>query len=173
MAYDSLTIPLSTIKSAISQLPQSRRGAMALALLGIDEGEVPEAMALDEDSEFWSYALTLDQARTLVRRQDALTREMLRHAVMNERDGVAIIDWSDVKRITGVTNWSQFARGRLGGIHRSLATIPGVPSKARLLWEGEGWVEDGQGDFAAGTLAIDGPAVQALKTVLNLPQDAE
>jgi hypothetical protein len=64
------------------------------------------------------------------------------------------------------------AKGRMGGLHRSLRKIVGVPKNAVLLWAGEVWVEDGKGDYSAGTIAIDGPAVRTLRAVCGL-HDAE
>jgi hypothetical protein len=63
-------------------------------------------------------------------------------------------------------------KGRMGGLHRSLRKIVGVPKNAVLLWEGEAWVEDGKDDYSAGTIAIDGPAVRTLRAVCGL-HDAE
>ena len=94
---------------------------------------------------------------------------MIRQALMNEADGIAVIDWSVAKEITGVKNWAQFARGRLGGLHRSLSAILGQP-KSTLIWEGDGWVEDGKGDYSSGTLVIDGPAVRSLKVALGIQE---
>lgn len=152
------------LRRAMALLPEAMKGEFALRLIGAssdtDDNEVGH-------SEIWSTPITSEQARELIQKVDKATVEVIRQALMNEKDGVAIIDWSVAKKITGVKNWVQFARGRLGGLHRSLSSIIGQP-KSTLIWEGEGWVEDEQGDYSSGTLAIDGPAVRSLKAALGI-----
>lgn len=149
---------------AIALLPDALKGEFALRLIGASSDS---SMGKDEHSDIWSTPINPEQARELIQKVDKATVEVIRQALMNEKDGVAVIDWSIAKEITGVENWVQFARGRLGGLHRSLSSIVGQP-KSALIWEGEGWVEDDEGDYSSGTLAIDGPAVRSLKIALGL-----
>ncbi|WP_156453906.1 hypothetical protein [Methylobacterium sp. CCH5-D2] len=159
-----MSVNRTALASALQLVPVEARGEFALRLLGLNDLK-PEATT---DEEFHhSYALTPELANQLMQKLDTATRDLFREALANVKDGVAVIDWADVKRITGVTNWAQFARGRLGGVHRSLNSIT-QSTGAKLLIEGDGWVEDGKGDFSAGTLFIDGPAVQALQAALGV-----
>jgi hypothetical protein len=154
------------LKWAMDLLPDAVKGEFALRLIGASSnGSIKE----DEQSETWSTSINPEQARQLIQKVDKATVEMIRQALMNEADGIAVIDWSVAKEITGVKNWAQFARGRLGGLHRSLSAILGQP-KSTLIWEGDGWVEDGKGDYSSGTLVIDGPAVRSLKVALGIQE---
>jgi hypothetical protein len=146
-------------------LPDSLKGEFALRLIGASS----DMSTTDEEhAETWSSTpITSEQARELIQKVDKATVEVIRQALLNEKDGVAVIDWSVAKKLTGVENWVQFARGRLGGLHRSLSSIIGQP-RSTLIWEGEGWVEDEEGDYSSGTLAIDGPAVRSLKIALSI-----
>lgn len=97
------------------------------------------------------------------------TWALIKEAVSNAKDDVATVDWSDAKRITGVANWAQFAKGRLAGLHRSLRKLDGVPSGAVLMWwDEDSWTEDGKGDYSHGLLGIDGPAVRSLQVVCGI-----
>lgn len=145
-------------------IPEAIKGEFALRLIGASS----DTDTSDEElSETWSTPITSEQAKELIQKVDKATVEVIRQALLNERDGVAVIDWSVAKKITGVKNWVQFARGRLGGLHRSLSKIIGQP-KSTLIWEGEGWVDDEEGDYSSGTLVIDGPAVRSLKIALGI-----
>ena len=157
-----VSVSRAALAAAIKFVPAEDRGEFALTLLGLNEVE-------DETPEEYhrSYQLTPEEARQLIAKVDKGTSDMLRFALQNVKDDVAIIDWSDIKRITGVTNWAQFAKGRLGGMHRSLSGIVGKP-RVKLLIEEDGWESDGKGDFASGTMSIDGPAVQALQLAFNM-----
>ena len=84
---------------------------------------------------------------------------------MGNHHGIEMPLGGGIHRIS--SNWVQFARGRLGGLHRSLSSIIGQP-KSTLIWEGEGWFEDEEGDYSSGTLAIDGPAVRSLRIALGI-----
>lgn len=152
------------LRKAMELLPDAVKGEFALRLIGASSGA---GIGEGDHSETWSTPINPEQARELIQKVDKATVEVIRQALVNEKDGVAVIDWSVAKNITGVTNWTQFARGRLGGLHRSLSSIVGQP-KSALIWEGEGWVEDEEGDYSSGTLAIDGPAVRSLKIALGL-----
>lgn len=157
-----VSVSREALATAIKFVPAEDRGNFALTLLGLSEVEVE---ALEEFSR--SYPLTPDEAQQLVSKVDEGTGDMLRFALQNVKDGVAVINWSDIKRITGVTTWAQFAKGRMGGLHRSLNKITGKTG-AKLLIEEPGWVEDDKGDYKSGTMSIDGPAVQALQLALNM-----
>ena len=157
-----VSVSHEALVAAIKFVPVESRGDFALTLLGLNEVE-PETA--EEFSR--SYQLTPDEARQLILNIDKGTGDMLRFALQNVKDGVAVIDWSDIKRLTGVTNWAQFAKGRLGGMHRSLSNIVGKP-RVKLLIEEDGWESDGKGDFSSGTMSIDGPAVQALQLAFNM-----
>lgn len=159
-----VSVSRAALASALQLVPVEDRGEFALRLLGLNDLE-PETGADEEFSR--SYPLTPELANQLMQKLDPATRELFRVALANVKDGVAVIDWAEVKRITGVTNWAQFAKGRLGGVHRSLNNLT-QSSGAKLLLEGDGWVEDGKGDFSAGTLFIDGPAVPALQAALGV-----
>lgn len=159
-----VSVSRAALASALQLVPVEDRGEFALRLLGLNDLG-PET---EIDEEFYrSYPLTPELASQLMQKLDSATRELFRTALTNVKDGVAVIDWGDVKRITGVTNWAQFAKGRLGGVHRSLNSLT-QSSGAKLLLEGEGWVNDNKGDFSAGTLFIDGPAVPALQAALGV-----
>ena len=161
--FSEATIEVSraALASALTLVPSNLRGEFALRILGL------EADGRQEDDAPLSFPLTLEQARQLIAKVDKLTAEVLKAAVADAKDDVGVVDWSTIKRITGVTNWSHFARGRLGGLNRSLASVTNVKG-SRLLNEDAGWVEDGQGDYSAGTMSVDGPAVRALQVALGV-----
>jgi len=153
--------------------PHQRATFFALLLVGPD-GLVPDVAdttALATNSDLGSprsFPLNADQARELKNKIDPATWALIEAAVGNLKNGVATIEWSEAKRLTGATHWGPFAQGRMGGLHRSLRGLVGVPKDAVLLWGGEGWNPDGEGDYLSGTLAIDGPAVQTLRAVCGL-----
>ena len=117
-----------------------------------------------------SFPLTVEQAQALRTRANARTWSVIKEAVEHAKEGVATIDWMRVKALTGVDNWSQFAKGLLGGLNRTFHNIAGVEPDAVLLFEGDGWVKDGHGDFNAGLLVIDGPAVEVLRRVCGFTE---
>jgi hypothetical protein len=153
---------------------EQRATFFATLFVGLDglshaAADTNSAITFDDDLEKpTSFALSIDQARELKSKIDEATWTVVKATVANSKDDVGTIEWSEVKRMTGVTNWPQFAKGRMGGLHRSLRKIGGVPKDAVLFWEGEVWVEDGQGDYSAGTIGIDGPAVRTLRTLCGL-----
>jgi hypothetical protein len=150
---------------------EQRAVFFAMVFVGSDglSDEVVIAPSNGDDSDTpTSFPLNVEQARELKSKIDDTTWAVLKAAVSGAKDDVGTIEWSEIKRLTGVSNWAQFAKGRMGGLHRSLRKIAGVPKNAVLLWEGEGWVEDGKGDFSTGTVGIDGPAVHVLRAVCGL-----
>lgn len=157
-----VSVSRTALAAAIKFVPVEDRGEFALTLLGLNEVEAEQT-----EGYYRSYPVAPEEAQQLVSKVDKDTNEVLRFALQNVKDGVAVIDWSDIKRITGVTNWAQFAKGRLGGMHRSLSGIVNKP-RVKLLIEEEGWTEDGKGDFTSGTMSIDGPAVQSLQLAFNM-----
>ena len=162
---NQVTFVDANFRDAMLGLPEDLRADFALTLLGISSNH--EATSSDQDGYQRSAQITPEQARELMGKVDKKTVEFIRRALENETDGTAVIDWSEVKEITGVGNWAQFAKGRLGGLHRSLGSIIGQP-RSILIVEGDGWVEDGKGDYSAGTLVIDGAAVTSLKAALGV-----
>ena len=157
-----VSVSRSALASAIELVPFEKRGEFALKLLGLDAPFVEPAV---EEDFHRSHPITTEVAHQLMQKIDPATKEVLKIALMNVKDGVAVVNWDDIKRTTGVTHWSQFAKGKLGGLHRSLSGL--TQPRAKLLIEADGWVEDGKGDYLAGSMFIDGPAVQSLQAVLG------
>ena len=169
MEHETHTIRHDRLIACSSFVPLDQRAAFFTMLFLGPEALPEEDVSTPFDPEGpKSFPLTIEQAAKLKEKIDKDTWEVLVVTVTDPRDGVGTIDWVKVKEITGVTNWSQFARGRLGGLNRALQKIEGVPRRVQLLWEDEGWVEDGKGDFLSGTMVIDGPAVAAIRAVARL-----
>lgn len=173
---ETFLVQRDRLLAASALVPADRRASFFTTLLmGADvldpdpDGEI-EIVNGDAFEDVQSFALNASQARELKGKVDNATWAVIRAIVANSKAGVGTIDWSEVKRLTGVSNWAQFAKGRMGGLHRSLRKIAGVPGDAVLLWEGEGWVEDLEGDYSAGTIGIDGPAVRVLRAISGLPE---
>jgi len=167
MESQVLEIRHDYLLAASSLVPAAQRNTFfAILLMG------PEAISEESHvpgiNDATSFPLNDEQARELKEKIDEATWELIIAIASNAKDGVGVIDWSEVKRITGVTSWAQFAKGRMGGVHRSLRKIAGVPDGAVLFWEGDGWVEDGKGDYIAGTVGIDGPAIQSFQKLKHL-----
>lgn len=121
-----------------------------------------------------SYPVTVQVAREVVKRQekDSVMIQILRMAVSNIVAGVAIVDWKDVRPLTGDMRWGDFGRRHRSALHRSLRSIlreEGLQNtdRAELLWEAPGWTPDGKGDWLSGELRIDGPAVEAMRIALT------
>lgn len=138
-------------------------------------GEVTPPAAIDQDAPR-SFPLTVSQARALKTKLDAATWAVIKEAVSNVENNVGRVDWMKVKELTGVADWTAFAKGRLGGLHRALRGIGGVTAvapKATLFWwdNDDDWVEDDQGDYSEGTLRIDGPALTVLRSVIGVAAD--
>jgi len=173
---DFIAISRAGLRAATAFVPVEQRGMFALALLELGEAgdplEITAATAEDLPNDHQSFPLTTEQARQLIQKIEAKTKNMLKEIVINPIDGVGTITWQTIKEITGVEYWSQFAQGRLGGLHRALRGINKVPGSI-LLWEGEGWIPDGKGDFTAGTMCIDSAAVRALQVVFGLYATAD
>ncbi len=177
MLEDIVSIPRSHIMDATAFVPAAHRPAFLATLLvgssgyAAAVGAPPESGDEDEDGPS-SVILSAQQARKLKDKLDPATWDVIRTAVtnMSEDAGAVIgtVDWSKVKELTGVKSWTIFAKGRLSGLTRALRNIDGVPKDAILIWEGEGWVEDGHGDYSAGTLGIDGPVVHVLRSVMGI-----
>lgn len=172
MEYEIFSIRRDRLIAGSALVPADQRAAFFAKLFVGFDGVSPEVAdtgipsALSDDSEGpTSFPLSADQARELKNKIDEATWAVVEAVVINAKDDVGTLEWSEVKRLTGVTNWAQFAKGRMGGLHRSLRKIAGVPKSAVLLWEGKGWVEDGKGDYYTGTIGIDGPAVRTLRAV--------
>lgn len=175
MDHEYLSIRRDRLLAGSALIPADQRAAFLAILFvgpdGLSPGAANDTIALtiEDDSESpTSFNLSIDQARELKSKIDEATWIVVKKIVANAKDDVGTIEWSEVKQLTGVTNWAQFAKGRMGGLHRSLRKVTGVPKGAVLLWEGEGWVEDGKGDYSAGTIGIDGPAVHTLRTVCGI-----
>jgi hypothetical protein len=172
--HEFFSIRRDRLLAGSALVPADQRAAFfAILFVGSDglsrDTADTTAHVIDDDSESpASFPLSIDQARDLKDKIDEATWAVVKVAVANAKDDVGMIEWSEVKRLTGVTNWNQFAKGRMGGLHRSLRKITGVPKDAVLLWEGEGWVEDGKGDYSTGTVGIDGPAVRTLRAMCGL-----
>ena len=165
---EPISVRRDHLLAASALVPEERRAAFFATILVGPEAVSQVSRPSDPSDDVSSFPLTLEQARELKAKLDDKTWAVIRSIAGNVADDVGTIDWSEVKRITGVGNWSAFAKGRMAGVHRSLRKLPGVPTDAILLWEGEGWVEDGKGDFSAGTIGIDGPAVRALRLACGL-----
>lgn len=174
MEHEFLSIRRDRLLAGSALIPADHRAAFfATLLVGVDglSLAIPDAKiapAIDDANSSTSFALSIDQARELKSKIDEATWAVIKAAVAHPTNDVGTVEWSEVKRLTGVTNWAQFAKGRMGGLHRSLRNIAGVPKDAVLFWEGEGWVEDGQGDFSTGIVGIDGPAIRTLRMVCGL-----
>jgi len=140
---------------------------MGLDALGLDghpdDGGVDYAAPEEVGAKPKSYPLTVAQAQELKEKVDAATWDMIAAAVANvDGEGLAKLAWSDVMELTGVAGWEQFAKGRMGGLHRSLKKITGAPDKTILLFE------HGFTNGETGFVAIDGPAVVSLRTVCGI-----
>lgn len=153
--------------AASALVPTAQRNTF-FAILLMGPVAINEEIRVPEMDGATSFPLNDEQARELKEKIDQATWELIMAIANNAKDGVGVIDWSEVKRITGVTSWAQFAKGRMGGVHRSLRKMEGIPDGAVLFWEGDGWVEDGKGDYIAGTVGIDGPAIQSLQKLKYL-----
>ncbi len=172
MDFEFLTIRHDRLLAASALVPIDQRAIFFSTLLvgpnALAEFETKADDLTDDTDSPISFALSVEQARELKGKVDRDTWAVVKAIVTEPQDDVGTIDWSEVKLLTGVTNWAQFAKGRMGGLHRSLHKIAGVPKNAVLLWEGEGWVEDGKGDYLSGTIGIDGPAVRTLRIVCGI-----
>ena len=174
---ETVAVPLAHLLGGALLVPAAHRSAfLATLLIGPEAfaNLTTEAQASstptgdDDDEKPFSFPLNAQQARKLKDKLDPATWNVIRAAVSNAVDGVATVDWSTVKGLTGVPNWTAFAKGRLGGLNRALRNIEGVSSDAILLWEDDGWVEDGRGDYSSGPLRIDGPVVRVLRSVMGI-----
>jgi hypothetical protein len=178
MNNETVAVPLRHLLAGASLVPEAQRtaflatllvGADALATLTKESKAPPTPIGDDDDDGPHSFPLNAQQARKLKEKLDPATWAVIRTAVGKVTGGVAMVDWGEVKSVTGVPNWTAFAKGRLGGLNRALRKIDAVPSDAILLWyDDDDWVEDGQGDYSAGTLRIDGPAVHVLRLVMGI-----
>jgi hypothetical protein len=158
---DHVTIPLARLWSATTKfVPQALHAQFALELLG------PGATATNElPVQAWSHPLTVDQANQLIQKLNDKTVEVLKEAVKSAENGKAKVSWATVKKITGAPDWTTFAKGRLGGLTRSLRSIVNDDA-AVLLWWDDAWAPDPQGDWlGSNEIYIDGPAVPALQAV--------
>jgi hypothetical protein len=178
MEHEYISIRRDRLLAASAMVTASLRPSFFMTLVvGTDAIASPsestdksDAGDATETASHSSFALTFEQASELQSKIDADTWAVIKTAAENVTDGRAIIKWSEIKALTGVTSWTKFAQGRLGGLHRSLRKIAGAPSDAILLWEcDEGWIPDGSGDYLEGSLAIDGPAVETLRLLCGLP----
>lgn len=176
MDVETFTVRRDRLLAATALVPEAQRAVFLATLFVGTEGtahrpQVQQSAAEQEKADAsegpTSFPLSLEQARELRGKVDEATWSVLKAMVANARDDVGTIEWPEVKRITGVANWVQFAKGRMGGLHRSLRSIAGVPRNAVLIWEGEGWIEDGKGDYSTGTVAIDGPSVRTLRAIFG------
>ncbi|KTR06897.1 hypothetical protein NS365_05535 [Aureimonas ureilytica] len=166
MSNEVITISRTDLMAALAFVPQAQRGEFALTLLGLQEPKIGTTTV------FGSYPLTVDQARLLKSKLDDKTNLLIRRMLIQEKDGRAEVRWPELKKILGEdTLKGPFARGRLGGLHRSLAKMEGVPSNSKLMLMGESWVENPSvpDDYLDGVLYIDGPAVDALKVAYDVP----
>ncbi len=189
MLTNHFVVTQEALKSASAFVPTERLGAFAIHLLGLDgvstathsipcvgvavknianEEEVEEEEVEEdeydsegEDEYPVSYPITVDQALELRTQIGETSWKIISAALENTVDGVATIDWAVVKSLSGVSNWPQFAQGRLSVINKALRKIVGY-NEAWLLIDSDAWVEDGKGDYSAGLLFIDGQAVQSL-----------
>ena len=173
MADDVVSIPLSNIIDSAQFVTSAQRPAFLATLLVGARGYVSVAGeardgAADEQNGPRSACLTAAQACKLKDKLVPSTLRVIQAAVSNIADDVATVDWSMVKELTGLRNWTVFEKGQLAGMNRVLRSLEGVPAGAILLWQGEGWVEDGKGDYSVGTLAIDGPVVHVLRSVMRI-----
>lgn len=174
MDHEFVSIRRDRLLAGLALIPPEHRTTfLAMLFVGLDGlsyvGFNRLSPETDNDLEKpTSFPIDIDQARELKSKIDESTWAVIQKIISNSKDDVGTIEWSEVKQTTGVKNWAQFAKGRMGGLHRSLRKIAGVPKSAVLIWEGEGWVEDGEGDYSTGTIGIDGPAVRTLRTLCEL-----
>ena len=172
MENEFVSIRRDRLLAGSAFVPTEQRNAFFTTLFVGSDGvaNIPNLEVEDDADAPTSFPLRADQGRELRKKIDEATWEVVKTIVSNAKDDVGTIEWSEIKKLTGVANWAQFAKGRMGGLHRSLHKITGVPKDAVLLWEGEGWVEDGRGDYSTGTVGIDGPAVRTLRSVCGLSE---
>ena len=170
-----ITIDATKLFQALSFVPTEKKVEFLQVLFvgeKTDSNNLSEVLALSQDFDRpTSFQLSFEQARMLRTRANPKTWAVIKEAVANAKDEVATVDWSKVKAITGVDNWSQFAKGLLSGLNRTLHNIAGVDADAVLLWEGDGWEQDDKGDYNHGQVVIDGPVVTVLRTVCNVESD--
>lgn len=174
MTGDLVSIPLAHIIESARFVPCAQRPAFFATLLIGAKGCAGVAGILADtgnpgiEAGPRSVSLTCVQVRKLKDRLDRATWDVIRAAVENLEDGVAVVDWQQVRKLTGATSWAAFAKGRLGGLNRALANIGGVPPRPVLLWRRDDWVKGENGEYLSGTLALDGSAVLAIRSVAGL-----
>lgn len=124
------------------------------------EPQIPEGHSL-------SYPLTVDQALELLERIDDTTFEVLQAALdQSPEPNLAGLPWSAVKDITGVTTWTQFARGSLARLNRELRSITGDPSAVLLLDSEKLSLKGDAMSNQDRAILMHGPVVQTLKSLL-------
>ena len=178
MADAVISIPLSNIIDSARFVPLAQRPALLATLLVGARGYASlfaEATggASSHDDGPRSVCLNAAQARKLKDKIFPATMRVIKAAVSNTGATVGTVDWSQVKELTGFKNWTEFEEGQLAHLNRVLRSLEGVPAGAVLLWRDTGCIEDGKGDHSVGTLAIDGPVVHVLRSVLKIDKPNE
>jgi hypothetical protein len=119
-------------------------------------GPLPAAVAR-------STPMTMGQVTELLFRVDTKSGQLLRQLAANG----GIIGWPDVQAIFDGIDKASFASGFGKGITRTTRHILGKRS-ARLIWSDDDWNEDDE----AGSLHVDGPALQALQRATGVLKDS-
>lgn len=169
-----LTVSRNEFAAALKELPADLRARFLERLHGLASASPSAAVTQAEAGEAaetpTSYPLTIEQARDLTSKIDSAMVDVLKAAVSNLVNGVAVIKFSDVKACTGVDSWPKFARGYLAGLHRSLRTIVGDRDAKLLFWDDydNSWLKNEFDDWIEGNLMIDGPVVDTLRGLFGL-----
>ncbi|MGB9369778.1 MAG: hypothetical protein WCE79_27605 [Xanthobacteraceae bacterium] len=122
--------------------------------------------------KFESFPLTVQQVRQMMERVNPATVSLLRKMAENYDPSTnrLSISWPAAREITQTRNYDHFARGLLGGLHKSLRNVTD-DGNARLLWSSDetDWSWDEQkNDYTTGTGYIDGPAANALREYFGM-----
>jgi hypothetical protein len=172
-----VSIRLDRLLAGSALVPPDRRAEfLAIIVAGpealLSEVDVTDVIAddlIDHGEESGSYPIGVKQCLELADKIDEHTWRLLR-AVASNPNG--IITWGECRAITKCPNdWNHFVK-RLGGLHRAMRRLRGVPSTAVLLWANdEGWGdEDGPSYPDSGQLQIDGQALLNLRIACGLPE---
>ena len=89
--------------------------------------------ATDHNDGPRSVCLTAAQARKLKDKLVPATLRVIKAAVSNTADTVGTVDWSKVRELTGLKDWTEFEEGQLAHLNRVLRSLEGVPAGAILL----------------------------------------
>lgn len=171
---EHLSIRLDRLLAGVERYVASENRDRFLATCFVGSDALGPANEVGTTAAATSFPLNQAQARALEAKVDKSTFSVIATAVANAKDSIAVIDWNDIKRITGADNWTQFSKA-IGGLHRALRKIDRVRKDAVLVWEGEVWIQAAadEDDYTRGSLFIDGPAVDSLRKACGLTEPME